>query len=86
MKFFEALYKNAVWATTVLFLVLAIVPTIPIADLGIRGEVCIQLFGLLSSNTAGIAFTAATIWIVNLIIPALAGSLFILGIKLFRNK
>jgi hypothetical protein len=48
--------------------------------------VCLQLFGLLSTNIAGIAFTAATIWIVNLIIPALAGSLFILGVKLFRSK
>jgi hypothetical protein len=77
---------DAACTTSVLFLILAIVPTIPIADVSIRGEVCLQLFGLLSTNIAGIAFTAATIWIVNLIIPALAGSLFILGVKLFRSK
>lgn len=70
----------------VLLLVLTIVPTIALAELGFRGKVSIQLFGLLSSNTIGIIATAAGIWIINLIVPAIAGSLFILGIRLFRNK
>ena len=30
----------------VMFLVLAILPTIPVADLGMRGEVGLQLFGI----------------------------------------
>jgi hypothetical protein len=77
---------NAISAISVLFLVLAIIPTIPIAELGVRGEAGIQLFGLLSVNKIGIIATAAGIWVINLIIPALAGSLFILSIKLFRNK
>jgi hypothetical protein len=44
------------------------------------------LFGLLSANTIGILATAAGIWIINLVIPAIAGSLLILGIRLFRNR
>lgn len=71
---------------SVMFLILAVVPTIALAELGFRGKVSIQLFGLLSTNTIGIIATAAGIWIINLIIPAIAGSLFILGIRLFRNK
>ncbi len=70
----------------VLFLILAIVPTITLAELGFRGKVSVQLFGLLSSNTLGIVATAGGIWIINLIIPAIAGSVLILGIRLFRNK
>ena len=77
---------DAACMACVMFLVLAIVPTIALAELGFRGKVSIQLFGLLSSNTVGIVATAAGIWIINLIIPAIAGSLFILGIRLFRNK
>ncbi len=69
-----------------MFLVLAIVPTISLAELGFRGKLSLQLFGLLSSNVVGIVASAAGIWIVNLMIPAIAGSLFILGIRLFRNK
>lgn len=70
----------------VMLLVLSVVPTIAFAELGFRGKISIQLFGLLSSNTVGIIATSAGIWIINLMIPAIAGSLFILGIRLFRNK
>ena len=73
------------WMVSVLFLVLAIVPTIPMAELGVRGQASLQLFGLLSTNTVGIIATAAGIWGINLILPSLAGSLFILGIKLFKK-
>ena len=82
----EINWIDAISATCALFLVLALIPTITIAELGVRGEASIQLFGLLSSNTVGIAATAASIWVVNLIIPALAGSIFVIGIKIFRNN
>lgn len=77
-------YKLA-WMVCVLFLVLAVVPSIPIAELGLRGETSKQLFGLLSTNTIGIVFTAVIIWIINRVIPAIAGSLFILGVRLFKK-
>ena len=78
---------EAAFATAVLLLILSAIPSVPnIAELGVRGEVSRQLFGMLSANAAGIVFSAAFIWIVNLIIPAIAGSLFLMGIKIFRNK
>jgi hypothetical protein len=70
---------------SVMFLVMAIVPTITLAELGFRGKIGLQLFGLLSVNSIGILATMAGIWIINLIIPAIAGSLFILGLRLFRK-
>ena len=79
-------WVDAACMACVLFLVLAIVPTVALAELGFRGKVSIQLFGLLSANTIGILATAAGIWIINLVIPAIAGSLLILGIRLFRNR
>jgi len=82
----EIYWFDVVCTTSVLFLVLAILPTIPVADLGIRGAAGLQLFGLLSTNTDGIFFSAAGIWFLNIIIPAIAGSLFVLSIKLFRNR
>lgn len=80
-------WVQAAFAVSVLFLLLAVIPIVPgIAELGVRSQLSTQLFGLLSANTVGIVFSAAIIWIVNLIIPALAGTLFIISIKLFRNK
>lgn len=77
---------EAISTIAVLFLVLAILPTIPVADLGMRGEAGLQLFGLLTLDKLGIIATTAGIWFINLILPAMAGSLFILGIKFFRNR
>ncbi len=82
----EVSVMDAVCMVSVMFLVMAIVPTIALAELGFRGKISLQLFGLLSNNTIGIVATAAGIWIINLIVPAIAGSLFILGVRLFRNK
>ncbi len=79
-------FIDAAYTTCVMFLILAILPTIPVADLGIRGEAGLQLFGIFTVNKLGIIAVTAGIWVVNLILPAVAGSLFILGIKFFRNR
>lgn len=77
---------DAFCTTCVLFLFLAILPTIPFADVGIRGEAGRQLFGLITPDAFGVVITIAVIWFVNLIIPSAAGSLFLLSIKLFKKR
>ena len=57
-----------------------------IADIGLRGEVGIKIVGLFAANQLGIIFTTITIWFLNLIIPAIIGSLLILGIKKLYSK
>jgi hypothetical protein len=72
---------------SVVFLVMAVVPTFTfLTELGLRWAASIQIMELFSVNAVGIFATSFGIWLINLIIPALAGSLLILGIKLFRNK
>ena len=77
---------DAVCTTCVLFLVLAILPTIPFADVGIRSEAGTQLFGLLTPDVFGIVATTSLIWFINLIIPSIAGSLFLLNVKIFKKQ
>jgi hypothetical protein len=73
------------WMMSVVFLVLAAIPSIALADLGVRGEVSLQLIGLLSSNSLGILLTSVAAWFINLIIPALAGSLLVVGLRVFKR-
>lgn len=70
----------------ILFLVMAIVPSFAIADLGIRGRFSVALLGMYSANTIGIIGTTFGIWLINLFIPALTGSLLILNIKFFKDN
>lgn len=75
------------WAVSVSFLIMAIIPTFAIAELGLRGKVSLKLLGLFSANDLGITITTATIWFINLVVPAIIGSLLILGIKkIVTNK
>ena len=79
-------FWQAAGLVSVFFLVMAVVPTISSIELGLRGLAAAELFGTVSSNSLGIVATVAGIWLINLIIPALAGSLFIVGIKLFKKQ
>jgi len=74
------------WAVSVIFLVLAIIPTFAIAELGLRGKVSLKLLELFSANSLGISIATATIWLINLVVPAIAGSLLIISIKIFKNR
>lgn len=77
---------SGAWLVTVLFLVMTIVPSFAIADLGIRGQFSVALGGVFSNNTIGIISTTFGIWILNLFIPALAGSILILSVKFFKDN
>jgi hypothetical protein len=72
------------WTVSVLFLLLATLPTIALLELGLRWEYSIMLFGLFSGNILGIYAAATGIWLINLVLPAMAGSLFILGIRIIK--
>jgi uncharacterized membrane protein YbhN (UPF0104 family) len=80
----DVTWGQALWAVSVSFLVMAVIPTIALfTDLSLRGEISLKLIGLFSGNHLGIGFASVSIWVINLIIPALAGSLLILSIKKF---
>jgi hypothetical protein len=78
---------HAVWAVSVSFFVLAVIPSFAIADIGLRGEVGVKLIGIFAANHLGIFFTTTTIWVINLILPAIIGSLLILKMrKIFSER
>lgn len=74
------------YAISVMFLILAIIPMPGIAELGIRGKASIALFMLFSPNQIGILATTGCIWLINIILPAILGSLLMLNVKLFGKN
>jgi hypothetical protein len=79
--------KQVFTGVSVMFVLMAVVPTLTfLTDLGFRWAAGIQIFQVFTSNTAGILAVSLGIWLINLIIPALVGSLLILRIKLFSSK
>ncbi|MFY0253486.1 lysylphosphatidylglycerol synthase domain-containing protein [Chitinophaga sp. 30R24] len=82
----DFLWWQAFLLNSVIYLVMAGVPTIAIAELGVRGKVSIFFLGLLSSNTIAIIAATIGIWLINLVLPAVLGSVLLLGVKIFKEK
>ena len=77
-----------VWGgMSVVFLIMAVVPTFTfLTELGLRWGASIRVLELFSTNTIGIFAASFAIWLINLVIPALIGSLLIVSIKLFKSR
>ncbi|HVG13644.1 MAG TPA: lysylphosphatidylglycerol synthase domain-containing protein [Chitinophagaceae bacterium] len=76
-----------VWSVvSVLFLSMAIIPTIALVEVGLRGEISLQLMALFTSNSLGVGLTSVTIWLINLVLPAVVGCIFILSVKAFKSN
>jgi hypothetical protein len=71
---------------SVLFLILAVVPSIALIEIGLRGEVSLQLMGMFTVNPLGVSLASVSIWFINLVLPAIVGSILFLGIKVFKRK
>jgi len=78
---------QAAGGMSVVFLIMAAIPTITfLTELGLRWEASIQVLELYSSNMVGIFATSFAIWLINLIIPAMIGSLLIVSIKFSKSR
>jgi hypothetical protein len=73
-----------------IFLVNSIRPTIALLEIGIRGSVALFIFEVyfgFSTGIEGPVFVASTlIWLINIILPALMGLLFIKDILFFKSQ
>ncbi|MAW31411.1 MAG: hypothetical protein CMD15_05960 [Flavobacteriales bacterium] len=81
----EVSYINSMILTSTMLFVISIIPTIAITEIGIRGSVALYLFTLVSNNSIGILSATLCLWIINLVIPALIGILFIFTLRFFRT-
>lgn len=77
---------QAFWLISVLYLILALVPTIALLEIGLRGKLGIMLFQIYSTNVVGIYAATTGIWLINLVVPAFAGSILAAGLKIFNTR
>jgi hypothetical protein len=61
------------------------IPLPPIVGLLARGEVALKIWGISSQNDLSILAATFTLWVINLIIPALIGLVFILRLNFLKS-
>ena len=67
------------------FWCMAVVPTISLAEAGVRAAVSWELFHTYNANTGMIVAATMALWLVNLLLPSLVGALLMLRVR-FINK
>ncbi len=69
-----------------MFWMITVIPSLFLADLGVRGFVAGLLFTntAITANSMTILAGSYTIWLLNLVLPAIIGSILILTIRLMR--
>ena len=76
----------AFWAIAVFYLLMAIIPTIGFTELPVRAATSAGLLGIFNNNLLGIQAAAFAVWLTNIILPAIIGSIFISVLRLLKNK
>jgi uncharacterized membrane protein YbhN (UPF0104 family) len=79
--------------TSLIFFVMTIVPTVTLTELGVRNSAAIYFFGIYFSHSTslpdpvmiGILSATTLLWIINLAIPAVIGTMFVFRLKFFRR-
>ncbi len=80
LRFFgiEAPFVRAFSCIATIYLLQTSIPLPPVMGLMARGEIALKIWGAFSTNTVGILAATFTLWVINLIIPAIIGLFFIL--------
>ena len=86
-------YFEAMMLIGLVYLLMAIIPTIALTELGVRGSVSIFVFALyleplgLWNDQAALAVASAStiLWLINLAFPALLGVVFVYSLRFFRK-
>ena len=77
---------DALLAVPLIYLVTTLVPTVMLTELGVRGSVSLAVLGALGGAASGILLAAFTVWLVNLVLPAVAGSVVLLVVRIRTRR
>jgi len=81
---------------TIIYFVLTAIPSVTLAEIGIRGNVSLGVISLLCFQTIpddlsldikiGILAASSSIWLINLVLPAFIGTFFVFRLKFFKKR
>jgi len=69
-----------------LFFIQSAIPSLDLLDVGVRNFIATYLFGFITTQSVAIMACVSCIWLINLIIPAILGSVFVLKLNFFGNN
>jgi uncharacterized membrane protein YbhN (UPF0104 family) len=89
----EINYFHAMVLIGMVYLIMTIIPTIALSELGVRGSVSLYVFkpwlinngAWTAQSSLGILSATTSLWLFNIALPAVLGVFFIFGLNFFRK-
>ena len=78
-------YMDIVMMTCLLFLIQSALPSLDLFDVGIRSVTAVELFKHVTDEHVAVIACTASIWLINIIIPAILGTYFVFKLNFFGN-
>jgi hypothetical protein len=69
----------------ILFFVQSTLPSLDLIDIGIRSVTALFFFKYVTTQNTAVVACIASIWLINIIIPAILGSYFVFKLNIFGN-
>ncbi len=94
MRFFGLIipFWHTMIFTSVTYLVVSVIPSIALSEIGVRGSVALFFFsfyfqshGMDHHTDLTVVSTSTMLWLINIFIPAILGTFFVYHLKVFRN-
>ncbi|MFI5151069.1 MAG: lysylphosphatidylglycerol synthase domain-containing protein [Bacteroidia bacterium] len=71
---------------TMTFFSSTVIPTMAFSEILVRGGTSLAFVGIFSDNDIGILSASLVLWIINIALPAMAGSIFVLKMNPFKKS
>lgn len=79
-------FIDIVMLVSILFFVQSSLPSLDLLDIGIRSITAIFFFKYVTQDNAAVVACIASIWLINIIIPAILGSYFVFKLNFFGDN
>jgi hypothetical protein len=79
-------FTTEILLINMVFFVMTLIPTFALAEIGVRGAVATYFLSRISPDSLAILNASVSLWFVNLVIPAIAGIIFIFQFRLGSVK
>jgi hypothetical protein len=89
----EVPFPEAMILISVIYLLMMVMPSIALTEIGIRGSLSVYMFSLYFQRAGilpdtyqlGIFAASSMLWLLNIVLPAIFGTFFVFNLKFFRK-
>ena len=79
-------FKTAFMLIALTFLVTSAIPTFALTEIAVRGASAVYFFSMIGAEPSVVVAASFTVWLINLALPALIGSIFVWKLQFFKDR